>query len=154
MKKVMFVLVLLLGSLSLLSAQRSAGAVGVGAQFGQPTGLSLKVYNPTGMSTDILAAWDLDDFFFLNVHGLIERRLGSSRTVHYFVGPGVFAGIRNTGTDRISNNNFAAGISGNIGLNVIVGSMEIFGQITPRLELIDETSGSVGGGLGIRFYFN
>lgn len=137
------------------TAQRPSGSVGIGAQFGSPTGLSLKIYQPTGLSTDILAAWDLDDFFFLNVHGLIERHIDADQRFHYFVGPGVFAGIRDTGADDdLDNNSFAAGISGTAGLNFIIGRVEIFGQITPRLELIEETDGAIGGGGGIRVYFD
>ena len=136
-----------------LSRTRAPNSVGIGAQFGQPTGLSLKVYNPNGISTDVLAAWDLDHFFFVNVHGLVENHIGSSGKVHYFVGPGVFAGIRQNNGEGVSSNDFAAGISGNFGLNVILGIVEIYGQVTPRLELIEETSGAVGGGVGIRFYF-
>lgn len=137
-----------------LAAQRSSGAVGIGAQFGQPTGLTVKIYEPRGISTDILAAWDLDDFFFLNVHGLFERHLGNSGNFHYFVGPGGFIGIRDSkGGESGSSNDVALGISGTLGLNVMVGIAEIYGQITPRLELVKETKGDIGGGVGVRFYF-
>ena len=131
-------------------AQRAAGSLGIGAQFGQPTGLSLKIYQPEGISTDILAAWDLDDFFFLNVYGLIERHISNSERFHYFVGPGAFVGLHDRETEE--GDEFAAGISGNFDLNIILRSLEIYGQFTPRLQLIDETSGDLGGGIGIRFY--
>lgn len=138
-------------------AQRSSGDVGIGAQFGQPTGLTLKFYQPRGISTDILLAWDLEEFFFVNVHGLIERHIGNSQTVHYFIGPGLFLGVRddnnNNPLDGSSSNNVAAGISGTLGLSVLIGITEIYGQVTPRLELLEETSGTVGGGVGVRFYF-
>ncbi len=152
-------LVLIFAVLSVvgLQAQRSNGDVGIGAQFGQPTGLSLKVYKPSGVSTDILVAWDLDDFFFVNVHGLVERHIGDSDVVHYFIGPGVFLGVRgengNIFDSDNNNNEVAAGLSGTLGLNVMIGIVELYGQVTPRLELIDETSGAVGGGVGLRFYF-
>lgn len=153
-QKLSLVFVLSLFSFVALHAQRSPGSVGIGAQFGQPTGLSLKVYNPNGLSADVLMAWDLNDFFFVNLHGLVERHIDSEGRFHYFVGPGVFAGIRDSNNEILeSNNDFAAGISGNFGLNVLLGQVEIYGQVTPRLELIDKTSSDVGGGLGIRFYF-
>ena len=131
-------------------AQRDAGDIGIGAQFGQPSALSLKVYQPDGISTDIQAAWDLDNFYFVNVHGMIENHIGSAESFHYFVGPGVFAGLRDGGTE--GETEFAAGISGNFGLNLIIRRVELYGQLTPRLELIDETEGMLGGGIGIRFY--
>lgn len=153
-QKLGLVLILSLCSFVALQAQRTAGSVGIGAQFGQPTGLSLKVYNPNGLSPDVLLAWDLNDFFFINVHGLVERHIDSGGNFHYFIGPGVFAGIRDSNNEILEgNDNFAAGISGNFGLNVLLGTVEIYGQVTPRLELIDKTSSDIGGGLGIRFYF-
>lgn len=153
-QKLTLILALSLCSFFTLHAQRSAGSVGIGAQFGQPTGLSLKVYNPNGISPDILLAWDLNDFFFINVHGLIERHIDSRERFHYFIGPGAFVGIRDSNNEILeSNNDFAAGISGNFGLNVLLGQVEIYAQVTPRLELIDKTSSDIGGGLGIRFYF-
>lgn len=138
-----------------LQAQRRAGAVGIGAQFGSPTGLTLKVYNPSKLSLDILAAWDLDDFFFVNVHGLIEKPLGSDPKFNYFYGPGIFAGFRDRYPDnrRFDEGDFSAGISGALGLNALLGQLELYLQITPRLQLIDETDGEMGGGFGIRFYF-
>lgn len=133
------------------AAQRSAGSAGIGAQFGQPTGLTLKIYNPSGMSIDFLAAWDLSDFFFLNVHGLYERPLGSTDNLFYFVGPGAFIGVRDRGEFR--DDDVALGISGTLGLSIVFGPVELFGQVTPRLELVERTDGDVGGGAGFRFYF-
>ncbi|MCR9052677.1 hypothetical protein [Phaeodactylibacter xiamenensis] len=152
LKKVTLAVFAFMFSMALQAQDRNPGSVGIGAQFGQPTGLSVKVYNPNGMSTDILAAWDLNDFFFLNIHGLIENHIGSSGRLHYFVGPGAFAGIRDTGGESLSDQDFEAGISGNFGLNIIFGTIEVFGQVTPRLKLTDGTAGAVGGGAGIRFY--
>ena len=138
-----------------LEAQRAAGSVGIGGQFGNPSGLTLKIYQPTGLSTDILAAWDLDDFFFINVHGLLERAIDRNHRVHYFVGPGFFLGLRDN-SDEIGatgNDDFAAGLSGSLGLNVILGKIELYAQVTPRLQIIDETDTDIGGGVGVRFYF-
>lgn len=143
-----------LGCLATLSAQREAGSVGVGAQFGKPTGLTVKVYNPNSMSVDILAAWDLEDFFFVNVHGIYEIHLGDSERAHFLIGPGAFAGIRDTGNGEAgTGDDFAAGISASAGLGFVFGIVEVYGQVTPRLELIDATDGTVGGGIGVRFYF-
>lgn len=64
--------------------KRAAGDVGLGIQVGQPTGLSLKIYNP-GTSTDFLAAWDWDNFFFLNVHAIFDTHLNDEDTIHFFL---------------------------------------------------------------------
>ncbi len=146
-------LAILLLSVQALRAQPPAGAVGIGAQFGQPTGISLKFSNPSGMSADLLVAWDLGDFVFFNLHGIYERPI-SGRNFYLYYGPGFFLGFRDTNGRRFQNDDLALGISGNFGLAVLIDRLEVFGQLTPRLELVESTSGGIGGGLGLRFFFN
>jgi hypothetical protein len=131
-------------------AQRSAGSVGIGGQIGSPSGITLKIYNPRGFSYDFLAAWNLDDFFFLNIHGLLEHHIGPTQRLHFFYGPGAFIGIR----DRPNRDDeVEAGISGSFGIGFVIDRLEFFGQITPRLALVPSTDGEIGGGVGLRFYF-
>lgn len=138
-----------LGWPSTSEAQRAPGDVGIGGQVGNPSGLSIKVYRPGFPSYDILAAWDLDRFYFVNVHGLYEHHLGNSERVHVFFGPGGFVGV----DDRPGDDEVDAGLSGRLGLNVLAGQFEIYVQATPRLTVIPDTEGDVGGGVGIRYYF-
>jgi hypothetical protein len=135
-------------------AQPSGGNFGLGIQFGEPSGLSLRIYQPGRMSADILLAWDLDDFFYANVHGTWEKSLADSGTFNFFYGPGAFIGLRER-TDRglfDGDNDVNFGISGTAGFNVYVDRIEIYLRITPRLLLVDRTDSDVGGGLGFRFY--
>ncbi len=134
-------------------AQRASGDVGIGVQGGRPTGLSIRFYRPDGMNLDLLAAWDLDDFFFVNGHGLFESPLGDEGIAHVFYGPGAFIGIRDRGDDETLDNEIGIGISGTLGLGVMIDKLEIYGRITPRLELIEETDIDIGGGIGLRYYF-
>ena len=146
------VLALLLAlSCSSALAQRAPGSIGLGGQVGEPSGITLKFYNPRGLSYDFLAAWDLDDFFFLNVHGLYERHLNTTQDVHFFFGPGGFIGIQDRPRDE--DDEVIAGISGTFGLGFLIEQFEIYGQLTPRLAVVPETEGDIGGGLGVRFYF-
>lgn len=142
-------------SLTGLYAQPSAGSWGLGIQIGEPSGLTIKRYNPSRMSFDALLAWDLDNFFFINIHGLWEKRLGSDLPLNFYYGPGAFVGIIEKGSLRAANENneIALGISGNIGLNYYIDKFELYIQATPRLRLIDETDADIGGGLGFRFFF-
>lgn len=135
--------------ISTLNAQRVPGEIGIGFQAGQPSGLSMKIYQQR-TSWDILAAWDLDDFFFLNIHGVRDKHLNEQNTIHLFYGPGGFIGIRDR-SDR--EDDIALGISGTLGIDFIIDKVELFGQITPRLELIEETDFDIGGGIGLRVYF-
>lgn len=133
-----------------ISAQRQAGDVGIGVHLGQPTGLTVKAYSP-GTSVDFLAAWDLDDFFFLNIHALYDTPLNTAHTVHFYYGPGGFIGIRDRG--REVDDDVELGVSGSFGIDFMIEKFEIFFQATPRLSLVQTTNFDMGGGAGFRVYF-
>jgi hypothetical protein len=125
------------------------GSFGIGLQYGDPSGLSLKFRNVGKANLDILGAWDWDDRLFVNVHWIYEKRLGSSRNANFFYGPGLFMAYREyRGDDYIG-----LGISGTFGLNVYIDQFELFAQLTPRLLVVENTDGDLGGGIGMRFYF-
>jgi len=144
-----------LGALALVAspedarAQAPRGNVGLGGQIGEPSGLTLKVYRRPGFAYDFLAAWDLDDFFFLNVHGLYERPLEDS-PLRWYLGPGGFVGIANRGR---GDDEVVLGVSATVGLNFFAEQFEVFLQLTPRLALTPDTDGDLGGGIGLRYYF-
>lgn len=133
-------------------AQRVSGAAGLGGQGGEPTGITLKLYDANGPSYDFLAAWDLEEFFFFNAHALFEKPLNAENIdphLEWFLGPGAFVGFFSRADDEAG-----VGISGTLGLNLIVDErLEFFGQVTPRLNLVPETDASPGGGIGVRYYF-
>lgn len=146
----LIVLILFVSGLSLMEAQaqRQYGDIGIGAQVGQPTGLTVKIYRPT-TSIDFLAAWDWDDFFFLNVHGIFDHSLNDKHTIHFFYGPGGFVGLR----DREGiDDEVELGLSGSFGIDFLIDRLEIFAQATPRLALVKATNFDMGGGVGIRIY--
>lgn len=132
-------------------AQRSGGDVGLGLQVGEPSGVTLQFYNPASLSWDFLAAWDVDDFFFLNVHGLYHRRLGQQHDVHLFYGPGAFIGVHDRGRGR--DDDVVVGISGTLGIGAMIERFQVYGAVTPRLSVIPDTDGDVGAGVGVRYYF-
>lgn len=132
-----------------VSAQQSR--VGLGGQIGDPTGVTLKFRDPGDMSVDILAAWDVDDFVFVNVHGLFERHIGRHEDLHLFYGPGAYVGVRDR--PRRRDDDVVAGVSAAVGLGILFEPFEIFGQIVPRLDLAPATDGDLGAGVGVRFYF-
>ena len=132
-------------------AQSPAGAVGLGGQIGDPSGVTLKFYQRPGFAYDLLAAWDLDDFFFLNVHALYEKPIPDS-PLRYYLGPGFVVGFREARrSDR--DDEVVIGISGQFGLNFFVEQFEVFLQLTPRLHVLPATDVDVGGGVGLRYYF-
>ncbi len=136
-----------------IAVRSHAQQFGIGAQFGEPTGLSLRINNAGNMNLDMLAAWNFDNYFFFNLHGLWERPVVSDLPkFHYFYGPGAFVVLRDYKRDY--DEEISLGISGTLGLNLYLGRFEIFGQLTPRLTLVKSTNGDIGGGIGGRFYFN
>ena len=147
-----FVLGMFFTNLQFSYAQRPSPSVGIGFQAGDPTGLSLQFYRNHGMSTDILFAYHFDHFFFLNIHGLWNTHLDDSGHFHFFYGPGGFIGVR-TFRSELRDDEVAAGISGNLGLSLVLSRLELFGQVTPRLEVTPNTDLNIGGGVGMRFYF-
>lgn len=131
-----------------VQAQRAPGSVGIGFQIGDPSGVSLQFYGPEPY-WDFLAAWDSDDFFILNVHALYERSLANRRDLFLFYGPGAFIGFYDRGDD----DDVALGMSGTVGIGYLIEQFELFARITPRLSLVPDTDGDVGGGIGARYHF-
>lgn len=131
--------------------QRPAHSTGIGFQAGNPTGLTIQFYRDHGVSTDFLFAYNYNNFFFMDVHGLWNAHLDPGGHLHFFYGPGGFLGIQRYRNEQPSD--FVAGFSGALGLNLVVSRLEFFGQVTPRLEVTPATNLFWGGGVGIRFYF-
>lgn len=134
--------------------QPSSGKFGVGIEFGEPSGLSLRIYQPRQMSVDILLAWDFNDFFYANIHGTWEKPISGSGDFNFFYGPGIFLGLREKSNHSFfdGNEELKLGISGTAGINYYIDRGEIYLRITPRLLLIDRTASDLVGGLGFRFY--
>lgn len=132
------------------AAQPVGGDVGLGLQLGDPSGVTLQFYNPASTSWDFLAAWDIDDFFFLNLHALYYRALGNDRRLHLFYGPGAFIGFRDRGR---GDDDAVLGISGTVGIGFMIEQFQIYGAVTPRLSVLPATDGDVGAGIGVRYYF-
>lgn len=129
-------------------AQNPAGDVGVGGQLGEPSGITIKLYERPGFAYELLAAWDLDDFFFMNGHALYESAIPDA-PLRFYLGPGVLVGVRE---GRPDDSDFVIGISGEFGVNYFVERFEVFLHLTPRLGVIPSTEGDVGGGIGLRYY--
>ena len=126
------------------------GQVAIGGQIGSPSGVNLKIQGDSEPAVDLLAAFDLDDFFFLNGHLLYEEELDEEANLHVLYGPGAFIGVH----DRpVAEDEVGVGISATVGLGIYVRQFEIYGRVTPRLAVLPTTNGDVGGGIGVRWFF-
>jgi hypothetical protein len=147
MTRLFFVAVLGLLMASPALAQRS---IGIGGQVGDPTGVTVRI-GSTGMAIDIAAGWNLStNRIFAQAH-YIPGQIGLGvrpAAVRLFYGPGGFIGAGGSG-----NQDATFGVSFNTGLSLWTGPLEFFGQITPRLQLVESTDFQLGGGVGLRYYF-
>jgi len=130
---------------------RAAHPLGIGGQIGEPSGLSVKFYHRTGASPTFLAAWDLDNFFYVNGHAVFEHPFSDEEDLHFFLGPGAFVGLHDHPRDR--DDEVVLGISGTFGLNYVARRLEIYLQLVPRISVVPDTDGDIGGGVGLRYYF-
>ena len=141
MKKVfvtLFAAVLMLSATSIASAE-----TGVGIQFGEPgnVGLSLRFDNIA-----IGAGWKLGDNGYLAVDA--DYWIGDNKLANkldWFWGLGVGARF---GTP------FDLSVRVPIGLQFMPAKeWEIFGQLAPALQVIDEIDFEFGGAIGVRYCF-
>ena len=133
----------LLVALALLAAPAAAAQVALGAQVGDPTGLSLKLGE--GRGTVLLAlGWDLDDSISVEGHYVLRARPLEASRVSFFYGPGLY--LRDSDS---SDADF--GVSLGLGLETdLAPELELYGLLSPRLLLIDESEFDLGGGIGLR----
>lgn len=129
-------------------AQRTAGRIGIGAQAGRPSGLTIKAYRHPQLAYDLALVWNLRDFVFVEAHRTHERPLPNS-PLHVLVGPGLFAGL----DEAPRRNRATLGISGALGLNFFRERFEVFLQAVPRVRLYPATRAHMGGSVGIRYFF-
>lgn len=131
----------------LVAAPAASAQFAIGGQAGDPTGLSLKFGDGAG-AVLIAAGWDLDGLDRVAAEGhyvLRARPLQGARTVQLFYGPGVF--VRDSeASDADLGVSFGVGLEGDL-----TPEFELYGLLSPRLQLIDETDFEIGGGIGLRF---
>jgi hypothetical protein len=129
--------------LALALAAPASAQFAIGGQVGDPTGLSLKFGQGSG-SAILAIGWDLDESVSAEGHYLLrQRRLSGSRTASLFYGPGLFL---RTGGPR---DDF--GVSLGVGLEArLAPELEVYGLVSPRLQIVEETDFELGAGLGLR----
>ncbi|MDF1576216.1 MAG: hypothetical protein P1P86_13590 [Bacteroidales bacterium] len=144
---------LLFSILALLAAGLFAQdeGFGLGVVFGEPTGLSAKVWTSHKTAFDAALAWSFIGSGFLHLHAdflvhnfeLIE--VSEGRLPFYF-GLGAFINLS-------SNPGLGARIPFGLAYHFETAPLEIFAELTPGLSLLPATDFYYGGGTGIRYYF-
>jgi len=128
------------------------GKIGLGVIFGEPTGLSGKIWTTSRTAFDFGAAWSFqgDGHFHLHADYLFHN-------FDYFdVDKGAlpfYIGIG--GRVRFQDGDDRFGVRFVVGIEYFFEDwpMAAFVEVVPILDLAPETEGDINGGLGIRFYF-
>ena len=131
-------------ALALCLAAPARAQFAIGGQLGDPTGLSLKFGSGSG-ALILAAGWDLNDSVSAEGHYLLRaRRLqGADTNIRLFYGPGVFL--------QSNDNRTNAGVSLGVGLETnLAREIELYGLVSPRLRLVEDTDFDLGGGVGLR----
>lgn len=125
--------------------------LGLGVVFGEPTGLSAKMWTSQRTAVDAAVAWSFVGTGWLHIHtdflihnfDLINVSEGS---LPVYFGVGAYMGLS-------SDLAFGARIPFGIAYHFEGAPVEIFAELVPGLALLPEIEFYVGGGIGIRYYF-
>ncbi len=148
MKKLILLAFVALFSVGVM-AQNSG--LGLGVIFGEPTGLSAKIWTSERTALDAAVAWSFVDTGWLHIHSdflihnfdLISVSEGS---LPVYFGVGAYLGLA-------SDLGLGARIPVGIAYHFEGAPVEIFAELVPGLALLPEIRFYMGGGIGVRYYF-
>lgn len=149
MKKFFQILIIfILLSFSSIYAQNKFG---LGIILGEPTGISAKVWVGSNNALDFAAAWSFkgDGHLLLQGdyvwHSYIDQTYSGKAAFYYGIGGRI-----------IFSDDPLVGARIPLGLDYKFSSapIDIFAEIVPILDLVPSTNFNLGGGIGVRFWFN
>jgi hypothetical protein len=156
MKKTVLIILFLAAAAGLAQAQtgRAGGNTGLGVIFGEPTGVSFKLWTSRSVAFDAAAAWSFvggGSFQFhadIIFHSFDLFKVEKGRMALYYGFGGRFKSETDTDKAKLSFR-LPVGIS----YEFERSPFELFVEIAPMLDLTPETKGDIGGGIGFRYYF-
>jgi len=148
MKKIILIAFAILFSVGVF-AQDSG--LGLGVVFGEPTGLSGKMWTSERTAVDAAVAWSfvgtgwlyVNTDFLIHNFDLIDVSQGA---LPVYFGVGAYLGL---------SSDLAFGARIPVGLAYLFDGapVEIFAELVPGLALLPEIRFYMGGGIGVRYYF-
>jgi hypothetical protein len=151
MKQRGLIVLILVAVIGLPAAAQEQGSFGLGAVFGEPTGITAKQYVSSHIAFDATIYWSFvaNDTLYAHLDYLhhTDTLFGQSPDGFTFYG-----GIG--GMIQFSANP-ALGVRVPLGINYFLTDMplEFFFEIGPLLLLYPETTAGATAGLGVRYYF-
>lgn len=157
-KNILFALVL--GLMMILAKPVTAQdhGFGMGIILGEPTGLSAKAWTSGDNAFDFAAAWSFKNYHKNHNDGSLL--LQADYVWHFFnaisVSKGklpVYVGI---GARVVLADDPSFGVRIPVGIDYLFSDapIDVFLELVPILDLSPETDFGIGGGLGIRYWFN
>ena len=137
---------------------------GMGIILGEPTGLSAKAWTSTDNAFDFAIAWSFNNYHHDNNNNDFDNDgdvlLQADYVWHFFKAISVSSGklpiYVGIGARVVLADNPSFGIRIPVGLDYLFADapIDIFLEIVPIMDLSPETDFGVGGGIGIRYWFN
>lgn len=129
--------------------QTGGGKTGLGIMLGEPSGVSLKVWNNSKTAWDLGVAWSLSGSSSLYAH--------TDYLWHHWldVDKGNLAFYIGVGARAVFSDDIHIGARVPLGLNYLIANspFDLFLEVAPVLDLIPDTGSDANGALGVRFYF-
>jgi hypothetical protein len=150
---------------SVYASSLNGGSFGAGLVLGEPTGLSGKLWVGHLTAVDFGLAFSFNSYLLVfsdylwHFSGVFGRRSTFATQLQPYIGVGGMIASSSDGGRKhfFSNRNDLTAI----GLRIPFGiewrpsrpSLGVFFELVPGMFLIPGTEGSIGGGVGVRYYF-
>ncbi|TES93548.1 MAG: hypothetical protein E3J87_01985 [Candidatus Cloacimonadota bacterium] len=141
----------------LLCSMLSSSQLGLGIIIGAPTGFSLKFWQTKKTALDLALAWNFDKYFHIHgdylYHFPLRLEGVSPSTLCTYLGIGARLKFKSNERDE---NKSLLGIRGVGGLEFLPKGvpLDVFLEIAPVMNIVEETKLDIEGGIGIRYTFN
>lgn len=151
MKKVLLTSILLLFLINGITIAQSSG-FGIGIIAGKPTGLSAKYWTTSSTAFDFGLGYSFEknSRMYLHADYLFHSKniFNSAENFSLYYGPGARLRLVEYGSSRL-------GIRFDVGIVWIPRNapVDVFFEIAPLMDIIPETTFSLNGGIGVRFFF-
>ncbi len=148
MKKLLLIAIVSLFSLGVF-AQDSG--LGLGLIFGEPTGLSAKMWTSERTAIDAAVAWSFSGVGWFHIHA--DFLLHNYDIIS--VSKGKLPLYYGVGAYTSFSSDFGLGVRVPLGLAYQFegAPVDIFAEIVPGLALLPDIGFYIGGGIGVRYFF-
>jgi hypothetical protein len=162
MRKLVLIAIVAFASTTAVEERSARADVGLGAFFGEPTGLDVKVGLARRSSLDILVGWysdwrhDFDRGAYGHVTYLLTPMVGHGESINVPLRLGIGGAIYDQGGRFNDDLNLGVRFPFEIALAFRRTPIEIYFEIAAKITILDENDNhptlDLDGGVGIRFY--